>query len=141
MSRMTLHDSNLWLALAAPRSLNGVGRVAEGGYPPYNIELLAAGENGAESLRITLAVAGFGADDLEVSLEGGELVIRGKQRDETERDYLHRGIAARQFKRSFQLASGVEVRKAELTNGLLAIELYRPRPEKRVLKVGIAAAD
>jgi HSP20 family molecular chaperone IbpA len=79
--------------------------------------------------------------DLEVSIEGGELVIRGKQRDEEARDYLHHGIAARQFKRSFQLASGVEVWKAELTNGLLAIELHRPRQEKRVLKVGIAAAD
>jgi HSP20 family molecular chaperone IbpA len=92
-------------------------------------------------LRITLAVAGFSADQLEVSIEDGELTIRGKQREEQSKDYLHRGIAARQFKRTFQLASGVEVRKAGLDNGLLAIELVRPRHRKRVLKVGITAAD
>jgi HSP20 family molecular chaperone IbpA len=137
---MSLLDSNLWLSLAAPRGLGGASRAADGGYPPYNIELLPAGETGTETLRITLAVAGFGADDLEVSIDGGELVIRGRQHDETARDYLHRGIAARQFKRSFQLASGVEVSKAELNNGLLAIELHRPRQEKRVLKVDITAA-
>lgn len=140
MSRMSLLDSNLWLSLAAPRGLGGASHAADGGYPPYNIELLPAGETGTETLRITLAVAGFGADDLEVSIDGGELVIRGKQHDETARDYLHRGIAARQFKRSFQLASGVEVSKAELDNGLLAIELHRPRQEKRVLRVDITAA-
>jgi HSP20 family molecular chaperone IbpA len=138
---MTVLDTNVWLSLTAPRTLRSATKTADGGYPPYNIELLADGEGAAEALRITLAVAGFGEDDLEVSLEGGELVIRGKQGEEEPRDYLHRGIAARQFKRSFQLASGVEVHKAELNNGLLAIELRRPRQEKRVLKVGIAAAD
>jgi HSP20 family molecular chaperone IbpA len=92
-------------------------------------------------LRITLAVAGFSADELEVSIENGELTVRGKQQDEQAREYLHRGIAARQFKRTFQLAGGVEVSKAELDNGLLAIELVRLRQEKRVLKVGIAAVD
>ena len=99
------------------------------------------GERGPEGLRVTLAVAGFSADDLEVSIEEGELIIRGRQREEQAREYLHRGIAARQFQRTFQRASGVEVRKAELDNGLLAIELIRPRKEKRVLKVGITAAD
>jgi HSP20 family molecular chaperone IbpA len=92
-------------------------------------------------LRITLAVAGFGSDDLDVSVETGTLIIRGRQQDDEARDYLHRGIAARQFKRTFQLASGVEVRRAELDNGLLAVELIRPRREQRVLKVGIATAD
>ena len=92
-------------------------------------------------MRITLAVTGFRLEDLEVSVEGGELTIRGKQRDDLAKDYLHRGIAARQFKRSFALANGVEVRNAELHNGLLAIELRRPAKEKRVLKVGIVAAD
>jgi HSP20 family molecular chaperone IbpA len=137
MSRMTLLDGSLWLSLAerAPR-----GKAGDAGYPPYNIELLPEGERGPEAVRITLAVAGFGLDELEVSVEDGELIIRGKQHEETPRDYLHRGIAARQFKRSFTLAVGVEVRKAELHNGLLAIELERPRQEKRVLKVGIAAA-
>jgi HSP20 family molecular chaperone IbpA len=84
-------------------------------------------EGSPEILRITLAVAGFSADELEVSIENGELTVRGKQRDEQARDYLHRGIAARQFKRTFQLAGGVEVGKAELDNGLLAIELVRLR--------------
>jgi HSP20 family molecular chaperone IbpA len=102
---------------------------------------LPEGDSGPEGLRVTLAVAGFCADELEVSIEEGELIIRGRQREEQTKEYLHRGIAARQFKRTFQLASGVEVRKAELDNGLLAIELVRPRKEKRVLKVGIAAAD
>ena len=92
-------------------------------------------------MRVTLAVAGFSAEELEVSIADGDLTIRGKQHEEQSKDYLHRGIAARQFKRTFQLASGVEVRKAELDNGLLAIELVRPRQEKRVVKVGIIAAD
>jgi HSP20 family molecular chaperone IbpA len=140
MSRMTLLDGSLWLSLGAPRT-PGPGKTGDAGYPPYNIELLPDGGSEPQALRITLAVAGFSADELEVSLEDGDLTIRGKQRDEDSKDYLHRGIAARQFKRMFRLASGVEVRKAELDNGLLAIELVRPRTEKRVLKVGIAAAD
>ncbi|MBC8012593.1 MAG: Hsp20 family protein [Methyloceanibacter sp.] len=141
MSRMTLLDGNVWLSLAARRAPSGARKVGDAGYPPYNVELLPEGERGPEALRVTLAVAGFSADDLEVSIEEGELTIRGKQRQEQAREYLHRGIAARQFKRTFPLASGVEVRKAELDNRLLAIELVRPRKEKRVLKVGIAAAD
>ena len=131
MSRMTLLDGNVWLSLAAPRAPSGAGKAGDAGYPPYNIELLPEGERGPEGLRVTLAVAGFSAAELEVSIEEGELIVRGRQREEP----------ARQFKRTFQLASGVEVRKAELDNGLLAIELVRPRKEKRVLKVGIMAAD
>jgi HSP20 family molecular chaperone IbpA len=141
MSRMSFLDGSLWLSLSADRAPRGPGGQGEDGYPPYNIELLPAGESGPEALRITLAVAGFRLDELEVSVEDGMLAIGGKQRDEASRDYLHRGIAARQFKRSFALASGVEVGKAELHDGLLAIELRRPRQEKRVLKVGIVAAD
>jgi HSP20 family molecular chaperone IbpA len=137
---MTLLDSNVWLSLA-PRLSGVAGKTADAGYPPYNIELLHKSDGEADALRITLAVAGFSREELEVSIEEGELVISGKQDNETSREYLHRGIAARQFKRSFQLASGVEVDKAELHNGLLAIELIRPRQAKRVLKVGIAAAD
>ena len=140
MSRMTLLDGSLWLSLAAPRALSGAGK-PDAGYPPYNIELLPGSESEPEAVRVTLAVAGFSVDDLEVSVEGGALTVRGRQRDEEERDYLHRGLATRQFKRIFQLASGVEVRQAELNNGLLAVELVRPRHEKRVLKVGIATAD
>ncbi len=139
MSRMTILDGNLWLSLAAERDLRGTAKGGSG-YPPYNIELLGDGETGGEALRITLAVAGFRPEELEVSVEDGKLVVSGKQRDDEAKDYLHRGIAARQFKRSFALAHAVEVRKAELNNGLLAIELMRPRQVKRVQKVGILTA-
>ena len=138
MPRMTLLDGSLFLSLSAPRGPSGAGKAADGGYPPYNVELVP---DEPQTLRITLAAAGFGPQDLEVSMEDGELSIRGKQREEQTRDYLHRGIAARQFKRSFRLASGVEVRKAELDNGLLVIELVRPREEKRAMKIGITAAN
>jgi len=141
MSRITLLDSNVWLSFAAPRAMACAGNAGDSGYPPYNIELIPGSAHGPEALRITLAVAGFSQDDLEVSVEEGELIVRGKQRNDAPRDYLHRGIAARQFKRSFQLANGVEVHKAELNNGLLAIELVRPRQDKRVMKVDITAAD
>ena len=140
MSRMTVIDGNLWLSLSADRQVRGQAKGAESGYPPYNIELLGDVDQ-PEALRITLAVAGFARDELEVSVEDGVLTVRGRQRDDEAKDYLHRGIAARQFKRTFSLANGVEVSKAELNNGLLAIELRRPRKEKRVLKVGILAAD
>ena len=130
MSHVTFLDGSLWLSFAAPRVLDGVGEPGEAGYPPHNIELLPGGDGESEALRITLAVAGFGVDELEVSIEGGGLIIRGEQRDDDAKDYLHQGIAARQFKRSFQLASGVEVRRAELNNGLLAVELVRPRKEE-----------
>ena len=135
---MTLHDGNLWLSLTGGRA--SATKSAEGGYPPYNIELLPEDDGGPEVLRITLAVAGFARDELDVSVEDGELLICGVKRDEGPKDYLHRGIAARHLKRTFALASGVEVRNAELHNGLLAIELERPHREKRVLKVGIKTA-
>jgi HSP20 family molecular chaperone IbpA len=137
MTRMTLLDGSLWLGLPA-QSGPGSGGKFDAGYPPYNVELMP-GEPGA--LRITLAVAGFRADQLEVSIENGELTIRGNQREEPSREFLHRGIAARQFKRTFPLASGVAVLKAELDNGLLVIALARPQEEKRVMKIEIAAAD
>lgn len=136
---MTLLDGNLWLSLSGGRA-GAPTKPAEGGYPPYNIELLPEDDRGPEVLRITLAVAGFARDELDVTVEDGELLIRGVKREEGRKDYLHHGIAARHFKRTFALASGVEVRKAELHNGLLAIELERPHREKRVLKVGIKPA-
>jgi HSP20 family molecular chaperone IbpA len=135
MSGVTILDGNLWLSLSAGREPRGSAKVGAG-YPPYNIELLADDE----TLRITLAVAGFNSEELEVSVEDRALIVSGRQHDDESKDYLHRGIAARQFKRSFTLANGVEVRKAELNNGLLAIELMRPRKEKRVQKVGILTA-
>lgn len=108
---------------------------ASDGYPPYNVEQLAA-EAGA-ALRITLAVAGFSRDELSVTVENSELVIRGRQREEDDRTYLHRGIAARQFQRAFVLADGMKVRTARLENGLLKIDLERPAPEKTVQTIEI----
>ena len=111
------------------RALDRVAKAADG-YPPYNIERLARDDQNPERLRITLAVAGFTLDQLEVAVEEKELVIRGRQQDDKSRQYLHRGIAARQFQRTFVLADGMEVQKADLKNGLLSIDLARPEPER-----------
>lgn len=106
------------------------------GYPPYNIE-----QTSEASYRITLAVAGFGEDDLAITLESSQLVIRGRQAEDGEgRVYLHRGIAARQFQRSFVLADGVEVRGAALENGLLHVDLQRAEPETVVRTIAINRA-
>jgi HSP20 family molecular chaperone IbpA len=114
------------------RALDRVAKAADG-YPPYNIERLAADGSEPERLRITLAVAGFTLDQLEVTVEEKELVIRGRQQEDKARQFLHRGIAARQFQRTFVLADGMDVLGADLKNGLLSIDLARPEPE-RVLK-------
>ncbi|MEO0820662.1 MAG: Hsp20 family protein [Pseudomonadota bacterium] len=103
------------------------------GYPPYNIELI-----GEHCYRITLAVAGFAEADLAITVEDGQLFIRGQQRDDPKREYLHRGIAARQFTRSFVLAEYVEVEGASLESGLLHIDLVRRRPEPVVQTIRIA---
>ena len=118
-------------------------RVTKGsdGYPPYNIERLAREVDNPERLRITLAVAGFGDDDLEVTTEENQLVIRGRQSDNDGREYLHRGIAARQFQRMFVLADGMQVVSAELKNGLLSVDLIRPEPERMVRKINISVRD
>jgi HSP20 family molecular chaperone IbpA len=121
------------------RLIDRASKTSGDGYPPYNIERLAAGDGHGERLRITLAVAGFSRDDLEVSLEENQLVIRGRHKEDAERTYLHRGIAARQFQRTFVLADGIEVTGAELANGLLSIDLERPQPERIVRKVEIAS--
>lgn len=105
------------------------------GYPPYNIE-----QSGDDIFHITLAVAGFAPADLAVSVENDQLVIRGKQSDEPQRSYLHRGIAARQFQRAFVLADGMEVSGADLANGLLTVHLTRKRPEARTRTIPIRAA-
>jgi HSP20 family molecular chaperone IbpA len=114
-------------------------RVAKGsdGYPPYNIERLARDGANPERLRITLAVAGFTRDELDVSIEENQLVIRGRQQDDKTRHYIHRGIAARQFQRTFVLADGMEVQGADLRNGLLSIDLVRPQPERIVKTIAI----
>jgi HSP20 family molecular chaperone IbpA len=103
------------------------------GYPPYNIE-----QTSAHSYRITLAVAGFAEDDLAITVEDSALVIRGRQSDDSEgRVFLHRGIAARQFQRSFVLADGVDVGEAAMENGLLHVDLTRAEPERIVQTINI----
>ena len=142
MARMAALSSPLLLGFdQIERALDKVSKAAGDGYPPYNIERIAGGENSPEKLRITLAVAGFAMDQIEITVEANQLTIRGRQRDDKPREYIHRGIAARQFQRSFLLADGIEVMSAELANGLLAIDLVRPQPEKIVKKINIVGRD
>ena len=137
MSRLSLFNSPLLLGFDHfERALDRVSKISSDGYPPYNIEQL--GEN---ALRITLAVAGFAMGDLAITIEDNQLVVRGKQADDPQRVYLHRGIAARQFQRSFVLAEGIEVRGARLDNGLLHIDLVRPEVESRVRTIEIAGGE
>jgi HSP20 family molecular chaperone IbpA len=137
MARLSMFNSPLLLGFDHfERALDRVSKISTDGYPPYNIEQL--GEN---ALRITLAVAGFTMSDLGITVEDNQLVVRGKQVDEAERVYLHRGIAARQFQRSFVLAEGIEVSGAHLDNGLLHIDLVRPETESRVRTVEIKTSS
>ena len=141
MTRMTTLSSPLLVGFEAiEKSLERVAKSGDG-YPPYNIERLRRDER--LMLRITLAVAGFSSDDLEITTEDNQLVIRGRQAetDETTREDLHRGIAARQFQRAFVLADGMRVIGAELKNGLLMIDLERPEPEKLVRRIAITQTD
>jgi len=123
------------------RALDRVSRTTSDGYPPYNIERLARADALPERLRITLAVAGFTRDQLDITVEENQLIIRGRQQDDKERQYLHRGIAARQFQRSFLLADGMQVLGADLTNGLLSVDLVRPEPEKMIRRINISVRD
>ncbi|TVR10590.1 MAG: heat-shock protein Hsp20 [Salinarimonadaceae bacterium] len=120
------------------QALDRVAKGAGDGYPPYNIERHARTDDAPERLRITLAVAGFTRDQLEITLEESQLVIRGRQNDDKTRQYLYRGIAARQFQRAFLLADGMEVTGADLRDGLLSIDLARPEPERIVRRIDIA---
>lgn len=136
MSRVSMFNSPLLLGFdQLERTLDRLAKSAEG-YPPYNIERI--GENG---LRITLAVAGFATDDLAIELVESQLTVRGKQTDDSDRVFLHRGIAARQFQRAFMLAEGIEVTGARLDNGLLSIDLVRPVQEPRIRRIRIEAGD
>ena len=114
-------------------------RVAKGadGYPPYNIERMVRDGENPERLRITLAVAGFTRDQLDVCIEESQLVIRGRQQDDKSRQYLHRGIAARQFQRSFLLADGMIVKDATLGHGMLVVALERPKTQKIARRIDI----
>jgi HSP20 family molecular chaperone IbpA len=141
MTRMTLLSSPLLLGFdEIERTLERVTRNADG-YPPYNVERLAPEPGEADRIRISLAVAGFPAEALEVVHEENQLLIRGRQSEEAgeaERSFLHRGIAARQFQRSFLLADGMQVLGADLDRGVLSIDLMRPETRKEPRRIEIA---
>ena len=140
MNRSVLFDSPFLLGFEHTRSLvERAAKAAAEGYPPYNVE-----DRGDGGIRITLAVAGFSPDQLEVSVEDRQLTVMGKRDGNAARPedaFLHRGIAARGFIRSFVLADGMVVNGATLEHGLLHIDLARPEPEKRIVKVPIRGAS
>jgi len=147
MSRMSLLSSPLLLGFEEMERL--IDRVGKGdGYPPYNIERISANGDATDGsraersdrLRITLAVAGFRRNQLEITIEDNQLVVRGRQEEDKTREYLHRGIAARQFSRAFVLADGIEVKSADLSDGLLCIDLVRREPGRLVRQVEIGRA-
>lgn len=140
MTRMSAFSSPFLLGFDdIERVLDRVSKGANDGYPPYNIERLPATAEKSDTIRITIAVAGFTREQLEVSVEESQLVIRGRQQEDKSKEYLHRGIAARQFQRTFVLAEGIEILGAELRDGLLSIDLARPEPERIVRKIEISA--
>jgi HSP20 family molecular chaperone IbpA len=142
MSRMLTINSPFLLGFEEfERMVDRVTRAGSDGYPPYNIERVAKTDAEPERLRITLAVAGFMREQLEVTVEEGQLVIRGRQQDEKPRDFLHRGIAARQFQRVFLLAEGMRVETCDLAHGLLTVDLVRPEPIRVVKKIDITMRD
>ena len=127
MTRVSLFSSPLLLGFDdLDRLLERALKTSGEGYPPYNIERLAGIANGPEIIRITIAVAGFTRDDLDVTVENNQLNIRGRLQDDQTKAYLHRGIAGRQFHKAFVLADGMDVLNAHLANGLLSINLQRP---------------
>ena len=138
MTRYSIFDSPLLLGFdSLERMVERAAKSASSGYPPYNIEQVS--ENG---LRITLAVAGFTMDQLQVSMEDRHLVIRGRQdEEEGNRIFLHRGIATRQFQRVFLLSDEIEIKGAHLDNGLLHIDLFRLVPEKKIQQIAIQPAN
>ena len=131
--RLTLFDSPLFLGFDEfEKTIDRMRKSGGEGYPPYNIE-----QTSEHGLRITLAVAGFSMAELDVEINQNQLSVRGKQSEDSQRVYIHRGIAARQFQRSFVLAEGVEVKDAALDNGLLHIELEQIVPESAARKIEI----
>ena len=137
MTRVTAFSSPYLLGFDQIETiLDRITKGAGDSYPPYNIERLDRNEDG-ERLEITLAVAGFRADDFDITLESSTLIIRGTQKDDGERQFLHRGIAARRFERSFVLAEGMDVVSAVVKNGLLVVSLLQPLPEKNVRRIPV----
>lgn len=140
MTRITTLTSPLLLGFEEiERMVEKITRTSGDGYPPYNIEKMDDGDT--IRLRITLAVAGFSDEDLDVSIENNQLSIKGRQLVDTDREFLHRGIAARQFQKNFILAAGIEIAGAELKNGLLSIDLVRPEPISTARQIKINKLD
>jgi HSP20 family molecular chaperone IbpA len=161
MTRVSMLSSPLLLGFEEiERLIDRVGKSGNDGYPPYNIERIGRSAGAPDTagsgrpelssnlrpdlrpelLRISLAVAGFTREQLEVTVEDSQLVVRGGQTEDKSRDFLYRGIAARQFQRTFVLADGIEVRGADLANGLLSIDLVRIEPERLVRRIAIGSA-
>jgi len=144
MSRMSVFSSPFMLGFdELERMLDHATKTAGDGYPPYNIERILASNGNSDALRITLAVAGFSRDSLDIIVQENQLIITGRQDDSAEdkkSDFLHRGIAARQFKRTFVLAEGMDVKGAEMENGLLVVDLIRPEPQRIVRNIEITEA-
>ena len=139
MSRVSMFSAPFLLGFDAfEERVDRLTKAADG-YPPYNIERTIDAD-GTETFLISIAVAGFGQDDLEVTCEDNQLLVRGRQKDDGTRQFLHRGIAARQFQRSFLLADGVVVEQATLRNGMLVIAVVRPKAEKVARRIDIRSA-
>ena len=139
MSRVSLFSAPFLLGFDAyEERIDRLSRAADG-YPPYNIERTVE-DDGTERFLISIAVAGFARAELEIMWEDNQLVVRGKQKDDPAREFLHRGIAARQFQRSFLLADGVEVKDAVLEHGMLVISVVRPKVEKLARRIEIRSA-
>jgi HSP20 family molecular chaperone IbpA len=142
MSRLSVLSNPLLLGFEEiERLIDRSGKSGNEGYPPYNIERIGPTEGAKEKLRITIALAGFTRDQLDIVVEDNQLTVRGRQQDDKTREYLYRGIAARQFTRTFVLADGIEVQSAELSNGLLAIDLVRHEPTRLVRRIEIGGGQ
>lgn len=139
MSRVSMFSAPFLLGFDAfEERIDRLSKAADG-YPPYNIERRLDAE-GTETFTISIAVAGFGPSDLDLTVEDNQLLVRGRQKDDATREFLHRGIAARQFQRSFLLADGMVVKDAELRNGMLLIAVVRPKAEKIARRIEIRSA-
>jgi len=142
MSRMLVSGSALYLGFdELDQAISRQPKGGSEGYPPYNVEHRKIGASGDELIRITLAVAGFMPEQLDVTLQGNRLTVAGAQADEADKVFLHRGIATRQFRRHFVLAADIEVRRAVLENGLLTIELVRPNVEATARTIPIETRE
>ncbi len=136
MPRLSIFNSPLLLGFDQfERTVERISKLSAEGYPPYNVEQV-----GEDGLRLTLAVAGFTSEDLDITLEDRQLSIRGRRESDPDRVYLYRGIAARQFQRNFVLAEGIDIAGASLDNGLLHVDLVRPKAATRVRTIEIASA-